>query len=286
MAVPQSVRKSATSGKPEDRRAFPPDPWDQGRSVRTGTAEDALPFTSSSVWIFRVGVIQNDGDVTLLWDCCSTRAITALRHNTLQGKRLDTHASLRDSMRSARLKLSASQRIAAADALVASLEQLPEFLVDSRVAGYWAVTGELPLHAAYTRLRARDQAYHLPIISAGNHLAFAAWQPGRPLKNNRFGIPEPDVLVSDRMAPSELELVLVPLLGFDRKGHRLGSGGGFYDRSFSFLQSAARPAQPLMVGIGYHFQEVDSLAPRPWDVALDFIATDRELISCSGIELS
>ncbi len=187
-------------------------------------------------------------------------------------------------MRTARLKLDANQRIAAADALVSNLEQLPDFLVDSRVAGYWAVAGELPLHVAFARLRARNQTYHLPILDRRKHLLFAAWQPGMSLKTNRFGIPEPDVEVQDRLAPNELELVLVPLLGFDRKGNRLGTGGGYYDRSFSFLKSGSRPAQPLLVGIGYHFQEVDDLAPRPWDVALDFIATERELISCADIE--
>ncbi len=186
-------------------------------------------------------------------------------------------------MRSARLGLIASQRFAAADALVSNLEQLPEFLVDTRVAGYWAVAGELPLHAAYARLRARNQTYHLPILDNRKCLRFAAWQNGMPLKTNRFGIPEPDIEPQELVSPCDLELVLVPLLGFDRKGNRLGSGGGYYDRSFSFLQRVPRPAQPLLVGIGYHFQEMDSLSPLPWDVALDFVATDRELISCTEL---
>ena len=79
----------------------------------------------------------------------------------------------------------------------------------------------------------------------------------------------------------DIDLVLVPLLGFDRRGNRLGAGAGYYDRSFAFLKEKPRPAQPLLVGIGYHFQELPQLTPQPWDVALDFVATDRELIECA-----
>jgi 5-formyltetrahydrofolate cyclo-ligase len=59
-------------------------------------------------------------------------------------------------------------------------------------------------------------------------------------------------------------------------------GGGYYDRSFAFLHGAARPAQPLLVGIGYSFQEVAALSPQAHDLAMDFIATETELIDCSG----
>lgn len=188
---------------------------------------------------------------------------------------------LRTQLRAARVQLNAVARIAAADALMSTLEQLPEFLVDTRVAGYWAIGGEMSLHAAFARLRRRQQTYCLPIIEAARQLSFAAWEPGQSLRANRFGIPEPDVDAKQRLHPQAIDLVLVPLLGFDRRGHRLGAGGGYYDRSFAFLGDCARPAQPLLVGIGYHFQELPELTPETWDVALDFIATDRELIACT-----
>ena len=75
--------------------------------------------------------------------------------------------------------------------------------------------------------------------------------------------------------------MLVPLLGFDRSGHRLGFGGGFYDTSFAFLRTGERPREPLLVGIAYAAQELAEFAPEAWDVRLDFIATERELIDCS-----
>lgn len=191
-------------------------------------------------------------------------------------------SQLRKRLRAQRVLLPANERIAAATALTASLEQLPEFLVDARIAGYWAVRGEMPLLAAFASLRAREQDYCLPILADSGVLRFASWRPGTALTTNRFGIPEPDVAQDQQFTASELNVVLVPLVGFDRRGNRLGSGGGWYDRSFAFLHDGPRPACPVLVGIGYHFQETEELVPEPWDVRLDFIATDRELIECTG----
>ncbi|MHB8446902.1 MAG: 5-formyltetrahydrofolate cyclo-ligase [Rudaea sp.] len=188
---------------------------------------------------------------------------------------------MRRRLRALRTQLAARARASAAAALVRSLEQLPEFLVDGHIAGYWAVCGEMPLHAVYASLRARGQGYFLPALGNARRLRFAQWQAGAALRNNRYGIPEPDVPATVQVQPDTLDLVLVPLLGFDRRGSRLGSGGGWYDRSFAFLRDITRPARPVLVGIGYHFQEIAELVPEPWDVRLDYVATDRELIDCT-----
>lgn len=187
---------------------------------------------------------------------------------------------LRTRLRQAREKLGAADRIGAAQGVLESLEQLPQFLVDQRVAGYWAVRGEVPLALVYARTRSRQQKYHLPILTDTHSLIFAPWENGAAVTINRYGISEPDVSAS--VGAEALELVLVPLLGFDRSGNRLGSGAGYYDRTFSFLKGKPRPIPPLLVGIGYHFQEVAMMSPNEWDVPMDFIATDRELIDCTG----
>ena len=197
---------------------------------------------------------------------------------------LDDVNAIRVQMRGARARLNAAERIAAANGVAASLEQLPEFLVDRRVAGYWAVGGEVPLHAAVARLRAREQQYCLPIVGDDGRLRFAPLLPNANMQPNRYGIPEPEHAAADLLAPQDLDLVLVPLTAFDRSGRRLGMGGGYYDRSFAFLGEVVRPAQPLLVGIGYAFQEVATLPAQDWDIALDFIATDKELIDCTPPE--
>jgi 5-formyltetrahydrofolate cyclo-ligase len=188
---------------------------------------------------------------------------------------------LRQSLAERRRALTPPERMMAAQGLRRSLEQLPEYLTDTRVAGYWASHGELPLNLVIPPLAARGQQFLLPVISKGQRLRFAPWQSGDDVQPNRYGIPEP-VEPAELMEPFQLDLVLVPLLGFDRRGHRLGHGGGYYDRSFAFLKDQARPTEPLLVGIAYAFQELPQIEAAKWDVALDFIATERELIDCGA----
>jgi 5-formyltetrahydrofolate cyclo-ligase len=191
-------------------------------------------------------------------------------------------STLRATLREQRSAIAASERIAAATALIEHLQAIPEFLTDTNVAGYWAVAGELPLAAVIGGLRARGQVYHLPVIDDHKRLTFAPWWPGMAIAANRFGIPEP--AGATQLAPDAMDVVLVPLLGFDRNGHRLGFGGGYYDRSFAYLRDLARPAKPLLVGIGYARQEVERIEPRDWDVRLDYVATERELIDFTNPE--
>ncbi|WP_266170646.1 5-formyltetrahydrofolate cyclo-ligase [Dyella subtropica] len=186
---------------------------------------------------------------------------------------------LRQQLAERRRALTPPQRMAAAQGLRRSLEQLPEYLTDVRVAGYWASNGELPLNLVIPPLAARGQQFLLPVMGPETHLRFAPWRSGEDVQPNRFGIPEP-VSPTELLEPFQLDLVLVPLLAFDRRGHRLGYGGGYYDRSFAFLKKQARPTEPLLVGIGYAFQELPKIDAAHWDVQLDYIATDQELIDC------
>lgn len=189
-------------------------------------------------------------------------------------------SALRSEMAARRAALDPPARIAAADALANQLDGLAEWHTDQRIAGYWASAGEVLLHRASTACTRRGATWLLPRIDR-RMLRFAPWRVGDPIKANRFGIPEPQVALDACLAPAAVELVLLPLLAFDRRGNRLGTGGGYYDRSFAFLREGERPREPLLVGIGYAWQQVEALEPSAWDVALDFICTDRELIECA-----
>lgn len=167
--------------------------------------------------------------------------------------------------------------MAAASAVAQRLRELPALQTRDYVAGYWANDGEMPLHALL--VPAPEFVYCLPCLAPGKTLRFAPWRNGDALVQNRFGIPEPDLAPESLLDAESLSAVLVPLIGFSRDGHRLGTGGGWYDRTFSFLHDRARPSKPLLIGIGYAFQEVDALPVESWDVPLDMIVTERETIS-------
>ena len=101
----------------------------------------------------------------------------------------------------------------------------------------------------------------------------------RSLRANRFGIVEPDgpQLTSVRL----LDVVFLPLVGFDRHGTRLGMGGGYYDRAFAFMRLRSSWHAPLLVGIGYSAQEVSRIAPAAHDVPLDLVITEHGIIHCA-----
>jgi 5-formyltetrahydrofolate cyclo-ligase len=210
------------------------------------------------------------------------RQLQSPRHYLQETRDVDTAArrrELRQRLAERRRALTPPQRMAAAQGLRRSLEHLPEYHTDLRVAGYWACDGELPLNLVIPPLATRGQQFLLPLIGQDNLLRFAPWAAGDAVQPNRFGIPEP-VTPREWFAPFQLDLVMVPLLAFDRRGNRLGYGGGYYDRSFAFLKDQLRPTEPLLVGIAYDFQELSDIVPESWDVTLDFIATDHELIDC------
>ncbi|MGA9827426.1 MAG: 5-formyltetrahydrofolate cyclo-ligase, partial [Rhodanobacteraceae bacterium] len=160
------------------------------------------------------------------------------------------------------------------------LTQFKPFLDAQRIAGYWAVAGELPLACLLGGLRARGQQYLLPVTGSRRRLRFAPWQAGIAVVPNRHGIPEPECDEDALIDAAELDVVLVPLVGFDRRGHRLGFGGGYYDRAFAFLRERDAPGKPLLIGIAYARQELATIEAAAWDVRLDYVASENELIEC------
>jgi 5-formyltetrahydrofolate cyclo-ligase len=187
------------------------------------------------------------------------------------GNRAAERRQLRQDLRTRRRALPAADRIAAADSLANHLLALPFAPQSGYVAGYWAMDGEIALHAWQIRLP-RDCVYCLPVLCDDQQLRFAPWRPGDALVSNHHGIPEPDLPASALLEAASLSLVVVPLVGFDEHGHRLGMGGGWYDRSFTFRRE--RSAPPHLVGAAFALQQMPPLSAEAWDVRLDAVCTE------------
>lgn len=191
-----------------------------------------------------------------------------------QGSRM--RQDLRRELKTGRSQLSASDRMAAAEAVALRvLSRLPDS--GGTLAGYWAISGELPLHILQMRLPPQ-WSWCLPVVQENRQLLFAPWRAGDDLATNQFGIPEPTFDPRSCLQPSQLNAVLVPMLGFTRQGRRLGMGGGFYDASFAFRKNA--PAPPMLIGVAFACQELAALDEQPWDVAMDAVVTEREWLDC------
>jgi 5-formyltetrahydrofolate cyclo-ligase len=121
-----------------------------------------------------------------------------------------------------------------------------------------------------------DKQVFLPSIFCRNQrLLFVRLRPGANLNHRRHGIPQPrPASPRDLAATRTLDLVVVPLLGFDEKGNRLGSGAGYYDRSFGSRDFSAR-AKPRLVGLAFACQQLPSFKPDAWDVPLDAVVTEN-----------
>ncbi len=111
----------------------------------------------------------------------------------------------------------------------------------------------------------RDVRVALPVVIAkGKPLEFRIWRPGDRVTAGVFGIPFP--ADGPTVVP---DLMLIPLVGFDRAGYRLGYGGGYYDRTL-----AAAVPRPATIGVGFELSRLESIGPEPHDVAMDWIVTE------------
>ncbi|MFV8819096.1 5-formyltetrahydrofolate cyclo-ligase [Haliea sp. E17] len=179
---------------------------------------------------------------------------------------------LRNELRQRRRALTPEQRGVAAANLPAHACSIPDWSAYQSFAGYIAADAEIDPAPLLGQLADAGKQVYLPVIEADNHLSFAPWSPGDSLLTNRFGIPEP-LPNRPRIPAGDVEVILLPLVGWDRHGGRLGMGGGFYDRSLA-------GSSTLKIGLGYACQEVALLPREPWDVVMDFIATETALHNC------
>lgn len=191
-----------------------------------------------------------------------------------QGKR-----ALRARMRAARNALSSQERILSAERCARLLCNQPQFRNAQRIAVYLSADGELDTQVLIGRAWKMGKQIYLPVLlpQGENRLWFARYEPDTPLRPNRFDILEPTRPARTRIAPLALDLVVTPLVAFDTHGHRLGMGGGFYDRSFAYLLRHRSWLRPRLIGLAYDFQKQSTLPSETWDVPLHAVATDRQL---------
>lgn len=146
------------------------------------------------------------------------------------------------------------------------------------LGAYLATDGELDPLPLLTRLQARGVQPWLPCIApihrGPRRLRFGPLQSPDIMRPNRYGIAEP--FGARACAGWTLDAVLVPLVGFDRSGARLGMGAGYYDATFDARRD--RPGRPLLVGLAHGVQEILTLEQQPHDAPLDAIVTEHEVI--------
>lgn len=136
---------------------------------------------------------------------------------------------------------------------------------------YWPFRAEFAIRPLMRELHKRGGHPALPrVVKRHAPLEFHHWFPGVEMRDGAHGIPEP--VDTDITTP---DVLVVPLVGFDASGYRLGYGGGYYDRTIGALRK-----RPLLIGVGYELSRLDSIYPQTHDIAMDYIVTEAGASSC------
>ena len=165
----------------------------------------------------------------------------------------------------ARLEISADVRTGHAARIAEGLDRQIGEVAGRLVSLYWPFRGEPDLRGWAAEIIARGGRIALPVVvEKARPLIFRQWAPGDPLERGIWNIPIP--AAGEPVMP---DIVVSPVVGFDAMNYRLGYGGGFYDRTL-----AAMPAKPLVIGVGYAMQRIDTINPQPFDIPMDVIVTE------------
>lgn len=151
------------------------------------------------------------------------------------------------------------------------------FTQSRHIACYHAFKSEFATQPIIEAIWQAEKVCYLPVLTESKSLKFVRYDQHDELQPNQYAIPEPvnlDVTVS----PDKLDLVILPLVAFDSTGMRLGTGGGYYDRTFAFLHTKQGHV-PFMLGLAYSSQQAESISAEPWDINMDAVLTEKALLT-------
>ena len=140
------------------------------------------------------------------------------------------------------------------------------------LCGYSALADEVDLRDLFEGFRARGGSLCLPRVS-DRHLEFVRWHGDSPLRENRFGIGEPE---GEPEGIDSIDVIVLPSVAVDPAGTRVGFGAGFYDRALARVGELGSP--PVLVGAAFEVQMLEAIERREWDVPVDFVVTDERTI--------
>ena len=164
-----------------------------------------------------------------------------------------------------RLAMTSVERAARSEAITAALLQALPSRPGALIGFYWPFKGEYDPRALARRLHAQGIRLALPVVvQKAKPVIFREWWPGIPMANGIWNIPAP--AAGDPVAP---DVLLVPVVGFDRQNYRLGYGGGYYDRTL------AAPIRPRTIGVGFELSRIATIHPQPHDIPMDQVVTER-----------
>jgi 5-formyltetrahydrofolate cyclo-ligase len=180
-------------------------------------------------------------------------------------------STMRRDARHCRDTMPEPDRVGASRVIADRVTHMPIFVRSRLVACYLSTGNEVDTSAIILRAWRMKKRIFVPDTHGGGKLTFREIRPDSEFATGPFGIPEP--IGGSVLAASLFDLVIVPVVAFDSDHHRIGMGGGYYDRTFAFLRHRKFFLKPKLVGVAFDCQRVDKIAPNPWDIRLFRIIT-------------
>jgi 5-formyltetrahydrofolate cyclo-ligase len=183
---------------------------------------------------------------------------------------------IRKHLRAQRRSLSAADHGRRSGLAAKAVTRLPMFKAGNRIALYLPFDRETDTAALIRAARRRGVRVFVPVIVDRRHGRIRFYPLDGRTRRGVFGISVPK-RTARPLSPRWLDLIVVPLVGIDAGGRRLGMGGGFYDRALEFRRRRRRWQGPHLVGLAFDCQRIESAYAEPWDVSLDSLATESGL---------
>jgi 5-formyltetrahydrofolate cyclo-ligase len=187
-------------------------------------------------------------------------------------------SSLRKQLRAKRRSISAAEHARRSSLAAKTLARLPMFKSGARVAVYLPFDREIDTASIIEAAHRRGVRLFVPVVSDRRHRRLRFHPLTAKTQRGEFGIAIPARSLTP-VSPRWFDGIVVPLVGIDAEGRRLGMGGGFYDRALDFRRSRRHWRGPHLVGFAFDCQRTDSGFAEPWDLRLDSLATESGLTS-------
>ena len=182
--------------------------------------------------------------------------------------------TLRSNALRARREMSNEERVAASSIVCKRVIASRDYYASSLIGCYLPMHDEVDTREIVERAWRANKRIFIPVLRNRAEMVFCELLPDTELKRNNFDIWEPTRGFLIR--PQQLELVITPTVAFDKSRHRIGMGGGYYDRCFSYLKHRKHWIRPKLLGVAFQCQEVEEISPNPWDIRLYRIITDKK----------
>jgi len=173
---------------------------------------------------------------------------------------------LRDKALNLRRTMSAEQRETESEIICERVIRSREFQSARLLACYLPTASEVDTRKIIARSWRMNKRVFVPVVREHAQMMFREIDPNTPLRRNRYAIWEPETGAT--ISPRALDLVIAPTVAFDKNRHRIGMGGGYYDRCFAFLRPRKHWLKPKLLGIAFDCQKIENISPNPWDIRL------------------